>query len=596
MYTAPRCKSDLRRTGAESFHRIGRHTRYTAQLAVSQFGISLLGWAGGATTTATVGLINPGTIALSPAVTIRLAEPSDWLTAHALASLDPDQAAPLEIVADPATLDPGTYRASVEVTASDATVTPQTIEVEFMVLAPDDPLPPDAPLGGVFLTSLADQATIEMNTPLTRGLSFSTAMTSGGGDWLSLDPAAGSAEGVITIQAHAISQDLEPGLHTASVGLSLSDGTSRTVPVGLYVPPPTSADRAGGFYFPVLRRATTTCTAADTIVPFVLAPTPNFVVRQGRPLTVRVQAVNCDGQPATGLTLTAQTGSNQLRLQPEAPGLYSGTWVPEDPDPNVTLVITAIPTQGAPVRLDVQGTAYAETNAPPVIRSAVHAASQDSATPLAPGGWITIFGTGFANADAVASGDVLPTDLQGVHVLLDNSALPLYYVGPEQINAILPWEIETPAELVLRVRNGQDSSPFSITVAQASPGIFTLNQQGDGQAAALLAGTAILAGPQNPAVRGGYVELYAAGLGPISNQPADGAPASSSAQAETVVPVSAAVGGIPADVVFSGLAPGALNLYQVNIRIPEDAPVGPAIEIVLTQGNRSSRPVTIAIQ
>jgi uncharacterized protein (TIGR03437 family) len=60
--------------------------------------------------------------------------------------------------------------------------------------------------------------------------------------------------------------------------------------------------------------------------------------------------------------------------------------------------------------------------------------------------------------------------------------------------------------------------------------------------------------------------------------------------------VTATVGGHDAKVLFAGLAPGAVGLYQINVRIPEDAPTGDAVEVVLTQKNVRSNTVTIAVR
>jgi uncharacterized protein (TIGR03437 family) len=48
-------------------------------------------------------------------------------------------------------------------------------------------------------------------------------------------------------------------------------------------------------------------------------------------------------------------------------------------------------------------------------------------------------------------------------------------------------------------------------------------------------------------------------------------------------------------VTFSGLAPGFAGLYQVNVQIPDGAPAGDAIEVILRVGSQTSNPVTIAV-
>jgi uncharacterized protein (TIGR03437 family) len=56
------------------------------------------------------------------------------------------------------------------------------------------------------------------------------------------------------------------------------------------------------------------------------------------------------------------------------------------------------------------------------------------------------------------------------------------------------------------------------------------------------------------------------------------------------------IGGIAAPVSFSGLAPGAVGLYQVTVQVPVGAPAGVAVPIVLTIGGVVSNTVTIAVQ
>jgi uncharacterized protein (TIGR03437 family) len=51
----------------------------------------------------------------------------------------------------------------------------------------------------------------------------------------------------------------------------------------------------------------------------------------------------------------------------------------------------------------------------------------------------------------------------------------------------------------------------------------------------------------------------------------------------------------PALLVFAGLAPGFVGLYQVNFQIPNTAPSGDAIPVTLTIGGFTSNTATTAI-
>jgi len=56
------------------------------------------------------------------------------------------------------------------------------------------------------------------------------------------------------------------------------------------------------------------------------------------------------------------------------------------------------------------------------------------------------------------------------------------------------------------------------------------------------------------------------------------------------------IGGVSAPAIFSGLSPGFVGLYQVNVQVPLNAPVGNAVPVVLSIGGAASNTVTIAVQ
>jgi adhesin/invasin len=67
--------------------------------------------------------------------------------------------------------------------------------------------------------------------------------------------------------------------------------------------------------------------------------------------------------------------------------------------------------------------------------------------------------------------------------------------------------------------------------------------------------------------------LFLNGLGPVNHQPADGWPATD-ASSTTLATPSISIGGQPAVVTFSGLAPGYADLYQVNAVVPSGIGTG----------------------
>ena len=59
---------------------------------------------------------------------------------------------------------------------------------------------------------------------------------------------------------------------------------------------------------------------------------------------------------------------------------------------------------------------------------------------------------------------------------------------------------------------------------------------------------------------------------------------------------SLTIGGIPAEVLFAGSAPGFVGLLQVNARVPFAVTPGNAIPVVLTINGVPSNTVTVAVQ
>ena len=73
---------------------------------------------------------------------------------------------------------------------------------------------------------------------------------------------------------------------------------------------------------------------------------------------------------------------------------------------------------------------------------------------------------------------------------------------------------------------------------------------------------------ENPAVDGEVVLLYGTGLGPVSNTPVDGTEASDAPLSPTQNAPQVSIGGQTASVLWAGLAPGFVGLYQINVQVP----------------------------
>jgi uncharacterized protein (TIGR03437 family) len=225
---------------------------------------------------------------------------------------------------------------------------------------------------------------------------------------------------------------------------------------------------------------------------------------------------------------------------------------------------------------------------------------------LAPGSLASLFGMSLASIAAGPSQIPLPVSLNGVTVNVNTSSTPLsaplVYASPQQINFQIPWEVPAPSQAIVVVNVGGLNSPAAaLSLGTASPGIFTLSQNGAGQGAILIANTATLAGPVSvagaqPAAKGQAVSVFCTGLGAVSPPQVSGEPAPASLVNTTGMPLTVTIGGQSAAVLFSGLAPGFVGLYQVNVTVPANAPSGNAVPLVLTIGGVSSNTVTMAVQ
>src|SRR6185437_11146963 len=199
----------------------------------------------------------------------------------------------------------------------------------------------------------------------------------------------------------------------------------------------------------------------------------------------------------------------------------------------------------------------------PAPLAAVNAASFQ-AGPVAPGALVSFFGTNLAGSTASAPGPPLPLTLGGTSLSINGVPAPLLYVSPDQINAQIPFETQ-PGSATATVKSaGTPTATLSVSISPAAPGLFTT---GKNQAAAQNADGS-LNSLENPAAVGSAIAVYLTGEGAVSPAVSTGSPAPSKPLAIAIYPVTATLGGQPANISFSGLSPGSAGLFQVNLTVP----------------------------
>ncbi len=194
---------------------------------------------------------------------------------------------------------------------------------------------------------------------------------------------------------------------------------------------------------------------------------------------------------------------------------------------------------------------------PPVIdpRSIGSAASPQPYVPLAPGSIISMTGVRLATATQTAQ-PPYPDDIAGTRIFIAGRAMPILSVRPEQIEAMVPFDVTPDTTHQILVRRGATySTPTPVDVAQTQPAIVR------GTITAMRGGESFAVTPQRPAAAGDTLMIFCTGLGVVEPRVLAGAPTPASPAVAPVRAVSARIGGKEAKVAESRLAPGLVGVY-----------------------------------
>ena len=203
-------------------------------------------------------------------------------------------------------------------------------------------------------------------------------------------------------------------------------------------------------------------------------------------------------------------------------------------------------------------------------RIAVASAASMRAGPVAPGEIVSIFGEKLG-PEAASYGEFSPsgamrTVLGDCEVRFGGVPAPLFYAQSSQINAQAPYTIagrETaPVEVECR---GELRGSATVLVAATAPALFSaaFNQDGSPNA------------ETNPSASGAVVTFFATGEG-LTDGPNLAGMAANAPYPRPLAPVSLSVGGLAAEILYAGAAPGLVGVLQVNARIPAPLPTGKA--------------------
>jgi uncharacterized protein (TIGR03437 family) len=496
-------------------------------------------------------------------------------------------------------LAPGEYFGQVSVNAPNTASGQSDVLVVLSVLPPNTPLSPTVSQSGFILADSTPEELTIFNSSANQ-ITFDSSRFAPGFNrpWFTVDPPSGNVPsgGSTRVRIIGDTTGVPAGVHRGSLLLRFSDNSSTTINLAFISSGSTTARTAESFE--------NTCVPTQLASVFLtIGPNFQFPVTFPRHLEVLVrdncnQAVN-QGQAQIDFR---DCCGNSTPMNFNGGGRYSATWAPFAAG-SPTVESRTVTSDG---RLSVSesiagtiGTPSVPQALPPVISTEkrVQNAASFAIEPLAQGSAISIFGENLASSTQALATPPFPSILLGTSVSLGGRLLPITFVSDKQINAQMPYGLDPNiVSLGLFVsRSGRTSVEQRVQLTDSSPGAFTVSTLRP-NLGAILDENFRLVEPANPARRDRTVAIFATGFGGVSQNVIEGTPAPSAPLATTIANTQVTVGGVAAEVLFSGLAPQNAGLYQINIRVPAGAPAGNDVPVAIRVGSQQAPIIIMPVQ
>jgi uncharacterized protein (TIGR03437 family) len=229
---------------------------------------------------------------------------------------------------------------------------------------------------------------------------------------------------------------------------------------------------------------------------------------------------------------------------------------------------------------------YDAAVAAPFISSAVSSADLKSA--VAAGGLMTVLGSNLSGTNQATNELPLPTVINDSCLTENGAPVPMLFVSPGQVNAQMPAQAGGSVSLVMHTPGGV-SNTFLLNVSSTAPSVFSIPAPGDSAIvpAVVRYFNGLLVTSTNPVHRGDILTIYLTGLGAVSPAVADGSPAPITPLSETLTKPSVQLGGLDLPVLFSGLVPGYVGLYVLNVSVPSSTPQGLSVPLTISESGFS---------
>jgi uncharacterized protein (TIGR03437 family) len=180
------------------------------------------------------------------------------------------------------------------------------------------------------------------------------------------------------------------------------------------------------------------------------------------------------------------------------------------------------------------------------------------AGPVAAGEVVTLLGTALGPDSLVTnlagSSGALGTQVAGTQVFFDGVAAPVIYTSATQVAAIVPSVTGSTASVEVRYL-GNTAARFTASLVPFAPALFTYDSTGRGLAAAIDKDQSYNS-LTSSAMPGDTVILFATGDG-LAAQPS--------------APVTVTIGGVAAQILRVGPAPGLPGVTQIDVIVPGNA-------------------------
>jgi uncharacterized protein (TIGR03437 family) len=334
--------------------------------------------------------------------------------------------------------------------------------------------------------------------------------------------------------------------------------------------------------------------AAAAACSYSISPSSNSMAAQGGSSSVSIALT-----AGSGCSWTASVSANAsswLHLGSTTSGTGSSGSVTYTADAN-TSTVSRTGTITIANQTFTLTQAGASSTPPSIGQGGILNAVSNLAGGIAQGSIFTIYGTNLGPAAYWKAYQFpIPDTQNGVTVTVAQGSTTLraylLYVQANQINAIMPSNAPLGNVQITVTYNGIIGASAAVTVVKTAIGINSSGAYGSGQG---IVQNYTPAGNQpntasTPAKPGQVEIIVGTGLGPITTpdnvSPPAGAPAT---------PVQVVIGGLQADVSYSGRAPGNAGQDQINFTVPANAPLGCSVPLQVSAGGTWSNTVRIAI-